>query len=87
MGSALLNAPAAPTTRTFGAGGRPVAQPMPPHKRRVLASLAPMSWVALDCAIIGLATTVASQVLLLGVGGTPGCPTAGSWVAPSAPAR
>lgn len=66
MESALLNAPPAPRTRTNGAA---VARAMPPRTRRVLASLAPVTWVALDCAIIGLAATISGEVLVLSVGG------------------
>ncbi len=45
------------------------ARPLPPRTRRVLASLAPVTWVALDCAIIGLAATISGEVLVLSVGG------------------
>lgn len=47
----------------------PAARPLPPRTRRVLASLAPVTWVALDCAIIGLAATISGEVLVLSVGG------------------
>lgn len=49
--------------------GAPAARPMPPRTRRVLASLAPVSWVALDAAIIGLAATVSGQVMVTRVSG------------------